>query len=119
MMRCSVIKDQGGMMHFLLPVYILRVHTLRCAKASASMTKGGRMCFRPPSVDEGGESVCTSCGATNPSGSEVCTSCGKPLLKIPAAAMGRAGAPPAPGVPGAQGAPGVPKPPTAPRVPKP
>lgn len=74
------------------------------------------MCFRPPSVDEGGESVCASCGATNPPGSDSCTSCGKPLLKVPAAAMGRASAPPVPGAPGAPKPPRVPKPPTAPQA---
>ena len=77
------------------------------------------MCFRPPSVDEGGSAVCASCGANNPPGSDVCTSCGKPLLKVPAAAMGRAGAPPVPGASGAPKAPGVPKPPSVPPVPKP
>lgn len=73
------------------------------------------MCFRPPSVDEGGESVCSSCGATNPPGSDTCTKCGKPILKVPAAAMGRAGAPP---VPGAPKVPGPPKAPSAPKSPK-
>lgn len=71
------------------------------------------MCFRPPSVDEGGEAVCASCGESNASGSSVCASCGKPLLTVPAAAMGNAGAPPVAARPGA------PKPPSGPRPPAP
>ncbi|WP_438821540.1 zinc-ribbon domain-containing protein [Gordonibacter massiliensis (ex Traore et al. 2017)] len=74
------------------------------------------MCFRPPSVDEGGESVCASCGATNPPGSETCTTCGRPLLKVPAAALGRSAAPPVPGGPAAPVPPRVPKPPAAPHA---
>lgn len=66
------------------------------------------MCFRPPSVSEGGDAVCASCGANNPLGSDTCASCGKPLLKVPAAAMGGA-------VPAVPGAGGVPKPPSVPK----
>lgn len=68
------------------------------------------MCFRPPSVDEGGESVCSSCGAPNPPGSDVCVSCGKPILKVPKAAMGSSGIP-------TPGGAGIPKPPGVPKVP--
>lgn len=71
------------------------------------------MCFRPPSVDEGGEAVCASCGSSNPPGSDTCVSCGKPLLKIPEAAMGKSNIPAIPKVPGAPKAPGAPKPPSA------
>lgn len=71
------------------------------------------MCFRPPSVDEGGEAVCASCGENNAPGSTTCASCGKPLLTVPAAAMGAAGIPSVPARPGAPKPPTVPKPPAA------
>lgn len=77
------------------------------------------MCFRPPSVDEGGESVCSSCGASNPSGSDICTSCGKPLLKVPSAAMRGSAIPGVPSVSGAPKPPGAPRVPSASTAPKP
>ncbi len=80
------------------------------------------MCFRPPSVDESGESVCSFCGAENPKGSLRCTSCGKELLMVPKAAMGGSAIPTVPGI-GGISAPkpkGPPKPPGAvpPSVPR-
>lgn len=58
------------------------------------------MCFRPPSIEESGEAVCSSCGADNPKGSLVCASCGKELLQVPKAALGVSAIPKVPGFPG-------------------
>ena len=66
------------------------------------------MCFRPPSVDEGVGSPSAPLAARRIlRGSDTCTKCGKPILKVPAAAMGRAGAPPVPDPKGTRSAQGA------------
>ena len=71
------------------------------------------MCFRPPSIEEAGESVCSSCGSENPKGSTVCVSCGKELLSVPKAAMGGSAIPTVPSIGGKMSVPKVPSSPKA------
>jgi|GEM_PF-6239719 len=58
------------------------------------------MCFRPPSVSESGESVCSFCGEQNTKGSWTCASCGRELLKVPEAAKGISNIPAVPNLSG-------------------
>lgn len=73
------------------------------------------MCFRPPSVDEGGEAICASCGEANEPRSNICSSCGKPLLKVPEAASGKSSIP---AVPGSVSVPKMPRAPKSSAVPQ-
>ena len=82
----------------------------------ACMEKGRRMCFRPPTVDQG-PVKCPQCGAEVDPSLDKCPNCGAVAAPAPGMAT-PPGVPPVPGAPGAPGAPKVPSVPQVPSVPK-